>query len=149
MIPDGEIEICGKKCVCRPKYVAETRCDLSLTPIYRRWYPNGKKHVPEDLVLTPLTVAHWFCGDGTSSYRPNNGGIIVSFATDCFTFDECEVLAYKLNTLCPEFSFNAWCNKSRKNQPRIRTGNKTSVSAFFDCVTPVLSKYFSYKIKSR
>jgi hypothetical protein len=32
-----------------------------------RWYPRGTKRVPHDLVVTPLSVALWYCGDGTGS----------------------------------------------------------------------------------
>jgi hypothetical protein len=31
---------------------------------YQRWYPNGKKIVPQDVALTPLSLAIWFADDG-------------------------------------------------------------------------------------
>lgn len=31
----------------------------------RKWYPNGKKVVPIDLKLTPITLAWWFMDDGS------------------------------------------------------------------------------------
>jgi hypothetical protein len=40
--------------------------------IKQRWYPNGKKIIPKDLVLAPITVMNWYLGDGSShisSYR--------------------------------------------------------------------------------
>lgn len=30
-----------------------------------RWYPRNKKRVPDDLCLTSMALAQWFCGDGT------------------------------------------------------------------------------------
>ena len=36
------------------------------------WYSSGKKVWPDDIDLTPTTLKHWFCGDGTwnnSGYR--------------------------------------------------------------------------------
>jgi len=32
---------------------------------YRDWYNSGKKVWPEDLILTPTVLKHWYCGDGT------------------------------------------------------------------------------------
>lgn len=34
-----------------------------------RWYPDGKKIVPPDLVITPIVLAHWFIGDGSSVWN--------------------------------------------------------------------------------
>jgi len=42
-------------------------CTLSspfLTAEHRRWYPTEVKEVPRDLVLTPISLAYWFMGDG-------------------------------------------------------------------------------------
>ena len=40
-----------------------------LTKIYRQFYRNGRKTIPEDLVLHPLSLAVWFMDDGAKSYR--------------------------------------------------------------------------------
>jgi len=37
-----------------------------------KWYPNGKKKIPDDLVLTPTTLRNWYIGDG--NYRPGKNG---------------------------------------------------------------------------
>jgi hypothetical protein len=42
-----------------------TRSLEVLLPYYKLWYPEGKKIVPSNLELTPTTVAHWFCDDGS------------------------------------------------------------------------------------
>ena len=31
----------------------------------KRRYPKWAKRVPKNLKLTPVTLAHWFAGDGT------------------------------------------------------------------------------------
>lgn len=35
----------------------------------RRWYPNGEKHVPQDIEFTPQMLANWYMGDGSYSKR--------------------------------------------------------------------------------
>lgn len=43
--------------------LATRRCTSFVVP-YERWYPSGEKRVPNDLRLTPLTIAVWFADDG-------------------------------------------------------------------------------------
>ena len=40
-----------------------------LTGFYRRFYRGGRKQIPEDLDLSPRTLAVWFMDDGCKSYR--------------------------------------------------------------------------------
>lgn len=35
----------------------------------QKWYPDGRKIVPEDLTITPTTLAYWFMDDGTANLR--------------------------------------------------------------------------------
>lgn len=49
----------------------DTKVSELLTVQYYRWYPEssrtrGDKIVPKDLKLTPLSLAHWFMGDGSA-----------------------------------------------------------------------------------
>jgi len=44
-----------------------TRCYRELQGLYEKWYPGGKKKIPEDLQLKPNTVKYWYIGDGTYS----------------------------------------------------------------------------------
>lgn len=46
-------------------YKYTSRAYVELMPIYKQWYPNGKKIVPKDIKLTPLTVRQWYIGDGS------------------------------------------------------------------------------------
>jgi len=45
-------------------YVYRSRSYPELMVFRRRFYPQGKKIVPEDLVLTPIVVRQWYLGDG-------------------------------------------------------------------------------------
>ncbi len=46
----------------------------SLAEQKQRWYPNGRKQVPSDLMLTPTVLRHWYYGDGSMS----NGVLLCS-----------------------------------------------------------------------
>lgn len=35
-----------------------------LLTLYKRWYPEGKKIVPSDIELMPITIRQWYIGDG-------------------------------------------------------------------------------------
>jgi len=71
-----------------------TPCYVELQEQRQRWYPKGKKRVPEDVLLTPLSIAYWFCGDG--SY--DKPGSLV-FYTNSFFKKETERLARGLTKL--------------------------------------------------
>ena len=40
-----------------------------LKDLYNKWYPNGKKIVPKDIELTPLTCRQWYIGDGSLEHQ--------------------------------------------------------------------------------
>lgn len=52
----------------RISYRFSTRQHPDLTKIYKRFYDNKEKIVP-DLKLNPLIMAVWFMDDGSSSYK--------------------------------------------------------------------------------
>jgi hypothetical protein len=55
-----------------------------------RWYPEGKKIVPTDVRITPLSCYWWFIGDGSV------GQNVVHLATHCFLYEEVQFLCNKL-----------------------------------------------------
>ena len=58
------------------------------TDLRRKWYENGTKIVPSDLILTPEIIAWWFCDDGTNRWKHNNA----HFYSQSFTESENEFL---------------------------------------------------------
>lgn len=65
-----------------------TRHDPAFLFPMERWYASGKKAVPHDLNLTPLTIAVWFADDGSVS-RASRRSPEIKFATH--GFQECDV----------------------------------------------------------
>lgn len=53
-------------------YCFSTPSSPMLTEYYNRWYPNGKKIIPPDFKVTPISMLHEYLGDGClSSYFSN------------------------------------------------------------------------------
>lgn len=48
-----------------PVYYLHSKRTLQLRDVFNRWYPDGKKHVPQDIKLTPKTVLFWYLSDGS------------------------------------------------------------------------------------
>ncbi len=67
-----------------------------LTNLWRLWYSNRVKVLPNGLLLTPITLANWFMGDGCctkkSYYRPT-----VWLAVHSFSDEEVVMLMYGLS----------------------------------------------------
>lgn len=66
--------------------VIKTYTNSSFTEEYYRWYINNIKHIPNDLVLTPLTCLIWYIGDGGICHNPRSEYIKLS--TQCFTKEQ-------------------------------------------------------------
>lgn len=70
-----------------------TRVAEVFTPYRKKWYPDGKKIVPRDLILTPLICAIWFCDDGTVVLNKKKNKVhSMSLATDGFKKEDVEFL---------------------------------------------------------
>lgn len=61
----------------------------------QRWYPNGVKIVPADLVVTPTVLLHWYCQDGSHNPAKRNACL----STCGFSDAEAERLAALLEPL--------------------------------------------------
>lgn len=78
-----------------------TICSPVFNELANRWYPEGKKHIPHDFILTPLKAAIWFADDGCVS-NPDKYSLDMKLATHGFTIDEALTLKCQLETLTHE-----------------------------------------------
>ena len=79
-----------------------TRSSKLFGEFYNKWYPNGKKIVPNDIQLNSLIMAIWFLDDGNVYVRKNAPHRFeVKFATDGFTKNNVEFLA---DLLCKRYN---------------------------------------------
>lgn len=81
-------------------YYLQTPYYPALCAQFDRWYPGGVKKVPEDVIVTPLSVQIWYMGDGNLSGTrcPGTGNVsyYVRISTDSFTLVEQNTLIKKL-----------------------------------------------------
>lgn len=107
-------------------FPAKTYSYPELMDIRKKWYPNGKKIVPEDIRLTPTVVKHWYYGDGWFS---DSRGILgsIGFATNGFTFEDVELLIKKLRKI--DMKATIACDES--GGYTIRIAETYSVRNFF------------------
>ena len=114
-----------------------TRTNLIFSELREKWYPLGKKIVPQDLKLDPLAIAIWFFDDGSNSIKSR----CCRFATYCFNKVECELLVKELD------NFNIKCNIAKNNVIMVKT---QSYKELVDLIKPyMLWDCFKHKIQYR
>ena len=69
-----------------------TKVNSDLTTQNFRWYKDGVKRVPEDVIISPISCFHWYIGDG---YLNASGGI--ELYTFGFPLSDVELIVSKLS----------------------------------------------------
>jgi len=119
---------------------------LLYTPAYvelqeqrKRWYPKDKKRVPEDVVLSPLSIAYWFCGDGTYDKQ---GALF--FCTNSFLKREAQQLAEGLT----ELGIRARCVPvpARSRQWKIAITERDAAQTLRELTEDHVPECFRYKV---
>ena len=118
----------------RIAYRFTTRSLPELTPLFRRFYSDRRKVVPEDLELDPLSLAVWFMDDGCKSYQA------LYLNTQQFDFAS-QVRLIEL--LREQLNVKASLNRD-KQYLRIRIA-VISVPHFKAIITPHILNEFQYK----
>jgi hypothetical protein len=55
----------GRVLCSKGGHLLYTPCYVEFQEQRKRWYPKGVKRVPQDVDLSPCSLANWFAGDGT------------------------------------------------------------------------------------
>lgn len=117
-----------------------------LTALRAKWYPDGHKHVPDDLSLSPQIALRWFLEDG--HFTALNDQLVgrVQFATNAFPKQEVEFLASLLREALDRDPIHV--NKGSSGSFTIVFSEKGTVEAFYDYIGPCpieLVPIFGYK----
>jgi len=109
-----------------------------------RWYPTKSKIVPDDLVLTPETLAVWYMGDGSLGRDENGNPSKIVFCTDSFDIQSFWKLFYKMVDL----GFKPTSIKSPNNKGnRICLGLVNSdIDKFLSMISSFILPCFRYKV---
>lgn len=107
---------------------------------YVRWYAAGRtKRVPEDVLVTPLSLAHWFMGDGCSGQDKRCVTIDVSLQAHRFRESDLAVLENKLHGL--------GLHTGRRRNNKVSTGAGIAITIFQDSVNEFMSMVDAYVIE--
>lgn len=119
----------------RIAYRFTTRQHPELTMLFRSFHGEGKKSIPDDLVLDPIMLAVWFMDDGSRCRESD-----VYLNTQQFSLHDQEKLRALLKTLDIESSLN-----KDKEYKRIRI-KKSSIPTLFGKISPYILPSMAYKI---
>ena len=118
-----------------------------MTKLRRRWYKNGKKIVPNNLKINTLTLAHWFMGDGYTSWKDTaKSKTQIVLCTEGFGLED----NLKLKALLENQNYHFWLGtRKRKEHTQLNLGLTKSyeVFDFLNRVEPFITPSFQYKIK--
>jgi hypothetical protein len=123
--------------------VLRTAVHSELTEYWKNWYPNFKKIVPQNLILTPLSLATWFADDG--SIKIQKRIYDVKLATHSFTKEEVIHLKALLKTSF-DLNFKMYEDKSGKVPHwTLRLTNKNEVRKFVKIIQNTFTKVMKRK----
>lgn len=143
--PLGVSELKPKKNYHQHRFYTRTTNEIG--SLRKMFYPKGIKVIPKDIrkFLSPIALAVWYQDDGNLDYR-SKYHYNAMFATYCFSFKECELLA---KTLESNFGLDVRvckCTMRGKMSYRLYVTSK-SMEKFINLVKPYIDKSFSYKIR--
>lgn len=121
-----------KRVFCNEMYGFNTSFYKTFFEYAIKWYPKGKKIVPNTVDLSPISLAQWYMGDGTLCKRQ------LQFATNGFDEHSCEILSNKLNDIY------GWHPKLYTCLTLLR---KNEISEFLELTRPYKVNCFNYKWK--
>jgi len=123
-------------------FLYQSRMYRELREQRERWYPHGKKRVPTDVRLTPLSIRTWFLEDGCLHRRKDSKTLSVILCTHGFSDDGREMLADALRA-------RLGTKHVHINKPGvIRFARSEVVRSFFEYIAPLpraLAQDYAYK----
>ncbi|MFX1532872.1 MAG: LAGLIDADG family homing endonuclease [Promethearchaeota archaeon] len=104
-----------------------THKTVQLYKLLLSWYPDGKKHLPPNLTLTPLSLLCWHVGDGSATKNR------VKLSTHSFSLAE-------------NYSLVRLLKKSLGIKTKIRPHNKNTTTYYYLDITGQenINEYFEY-----
>lgn len=139
-IPPKIKEIEGRVVQGKSAHVLYTPAYVEMQGERRRWYPDGMKVIPRDLLLTPTSLAHWFCGDGTFS---QDGSL--DFCTNGFTEEDVTFLSERL--LHDLGIVSNLAKTPRPGQFKVQVARRDEAVKVRDIVEPLLPACCLYKLR--
>lgn len=121
---------------------AHTKNTVSIYNTFSHWYSSGIKEVPEDIRLTPISMAFWYMDDGALVHAEGQEDR-VRFATNGFNYESCQRLVRELN----KFDIEATIKGYKKGNEVCLTAD--NAEKFFLLVAPYICESKKYKLPER
>lgn len=134
------------------RYILLSRIHPLLATQRLRWYPGDVKDVPEDIKLTPLSLACEFMGDGSSWYNNRNPeiGVAAELCTMSYTVRGIEIIEDRLRLLGITHLSRAVYSRCSKANGTSGIGIRIlgpSIGQLMDIIEPHMVSSFKYKVK--
>jgi hypothetical protein len=133
---EAEVKMAGQTYQRSASVGVRTRSYGYFTDEHDRWYPSGVKRVPRDVDLSPVSIAHWYFGDG----MVGNKGYHAQFATDGFPVEDVELLIERLHGIY------GW-RPTRTKRNRILISLAADRKELLEMVRPLTPECFSHKLR--
>ena len=130
---------------CYECYEFSSISSPTFTEEHDKWYKDGIKHIPDDLILTPLMCKIWYLGDGSLINVKNANYQRLCLYTNAFLKDEIEKIL-----ICQLKEFNPTLIKMDKNKNdgtgyAICIGEKDNIKKFINYIGECPFEDYSYK----
>lgn len=107
----------------------------------RRWYPNGKKIIPSDVRITPISMAYEFMDDGSTSWVQGNR-VLLRLYTNCFSKEEVyhlrDLVTGRFGVYFYPYLYSGWGLTLRKTE---------EVNLFLEQIEEYVLPCYKYKVK--
>ena len=120
---------------------ARTKNTVAIYDTFISWYGCGRKEVPENIKLTPISMAFWYMDDGTLCHADGQEDRI-RLATNGFNFESCARLVRELK----KFDIDATIKDYKGNTINLTADN---AEKFFLLVAPYICESKKYKLPER
>jgi len=120
-------------------FTVEQRC---------RWYANGVKIVPQDVIVTPLSLAYWYMCDGSSSYGAGSC-VNTRLSTKAFSTSDIKLLKGLLGNLGIRIGYELHGKCTSAGDGIVITVKQDSIDRFMSVIKPHMQEPYLYKIKYR
>lgn len=118
----------------------------SLTEEYYKWYINKIKHIPNDLVLTPLMCKIWYIGDGSLITSTSCNSQRLMLYTNCFEKKELEnTLLPQLSQFEPRLQLMGRSNNNNNKNYAISICKKENIKKFLNFIGECPFEDYKYK----
>lgn len=133
--PGGLRTIVNVQSFAQPSICLVTSYYPELFQYYLRWYNNNKKQIPENVQISPIALALWYCGDGHL-----DKGKTINIATDSFQLESIKVLSQKIND---HYELETYVS----NNNRIIMSHTYDRAKFIQLIQNYIPLCFQYKLK--